>query len=275
MLSNRVARESSEIVNFIWNHPANRSKRFTQLARAVNFQLRARMFNHRVQAAVGKNGKVWVELHRTGATKALYANPPDWPEMVVWENYLKEGDAFYDVGANIGVYTVFAACLGANVTAFEPAKDTVALLYENIELNRFTNVKVFEAAASDTKGQATFTSNLDCVNRFDPDGIEKVETVLLDDIIGSQQVSGMKIDVEGYEQYVLQGAKVALSEHRIGLIQIEWNDMSTLVLGEDRTPTADLLKSCGYELLRPDNNGVLIPTPNPEGTKDIFARPKD
>jgi hypothetical protein len=46
----------------------------------------------------------------------------------------------------------------------------------------------------------------------------------------------MKIDVEGFEIDVLRGAARALADHRIGLIQIEWNQASTFAVGTDRRP---------------------------------------
>jgi hypothetical protein len=89
---------------------------------------------------------IWADLHRTGASKVVYANPPDYPEMLVWQNELCPGDLFVDVGANIRSYTIWAAELGAEVLALEPAEDTFALLEENIGLNGY-EIDAIPAAA--------------------------------------------------------------------------------------------------------------------------------
>lgn len=53
------------------------------VARATLFEVEARVLHRPGQAQIGYNAKLWVDLHRTSATKALYANPPDWKEMSV------------------------------------------------------------------------------------------------------------------------------------------------------------------------------------------------
>ena len=60
-------------------------------------------------ARLGERSWLWVDLHRTAASKALYANPPDVPEMLVWRRALRDGGLFVDVGANVGTYTIWAA----------------------------------------------------------------------------------------------------------------------------------------------------------------------
>jgi hypothetical protein len=98
--------------------------------------------------------------------------------------------------------------------------------------------------------------------------------VTVDSLIGSRPVRGMKIDVEGFEIDVLRGASRALAERRIGLIQIEWNEMSRLALGADRQPIVELLAGCGYQLYRPDSTGHLVPVTDLGFGADVFASPR-
>jgi hypothetical protein len=100
------------------------------------------------------------------------------------------------------------------------------------------------------------------------------ELVTLDSLIGDRRVAGMKIDVEGFEIDVLRGAVRALAGRRIGLIQIEWNEMSALALGTDRRPVAELLAAHGYRLYRPDAACRLIPDTDQGFGADVFARPE-
>ena len=269
-----MATEAAKVASFIWNHPANRGRRVRQLGRAANFQVRSHLFGRRGQAPLGQSGRIWVDLYRGAAIKALYANPPDWPEMAVWEKRLAPGDLFLDVGANVGTYTVFAASLGASVIAFEPAHDTAALLRENVALNGYDDVEVVEAAVGAAEGAVHFTTGLDCVNRVDDHGGTSVSMVTLDSVIGDRMVAGMKVDVEGFEIDVLRGASRALADRRIDLMQLEWNDTSWEAVASDRAPVAELLASYGYTLFRPDETGRLVPTRDAAGVADVFAVPE-
>ena len=241
--------QTATTVRFIWNHPANRHRRLRQLARAFSYQVQARAFHRRVQARVGDRAQVWVDLHRTSASKAFYANPPDWPQTRVWQERLRPGDLFLDIGANVGTYSVLAVSLGATVMAVEAASDTAELLRENIALNGFALVGVVQAAAGSVAGKTRFTEGLDSVNRIDPAGVREVDMVTVDALIGQRSVAGMKVDVEGFELHVLQGAACALREHRIELLQLEWNEASKAALGVDRSPVEALLTEHGYQLL--------------------------
>ena len=75
--------ESRSVLQFVWTDPANRGRRLRMVARATLFEVEARVLHRPGQAQIGYNAKLWVDLHRTSATKALYANPPDWKEMSV------------------------------------------------------------------------------------------------------------------------------------------------------------------------------------------------
>ena len=176
-----------------------------------------------------------------------------------------------DVGANIGSYAIWAADLGAEAIALEPAEDTFALLLENVVLNGYP-IRTIQAAAGAICGTTRFTSGRDTVNRMDPEGSVETMIVTIDSIIGNRTVAGMKVDVEGFEIDVLRGCERALSEHRIKLIQLEWNRASEEAVAADRGPVADLLAAHGYSLFRPDDSGVLVPLGDPSFGPDVFAR---
>jgi FkbM family methyltransferase len=194
------------------------------------------------------------------------------PEMLVWRQALRGGGLFVDVGANVGTYTIWAAESGAEVIALEPTADTFGLLLENIALNGY-QVTAIQAAAGGSCGSARFTDGMDAVNRLDPDGPVETRLVTIDSVIGDRYVVGMKVDVEGFEIDVLLGCRRALSERRIGLIQLEWNEMSHLALGADRRPVANLLAQHNYRLFRPDSEGHLLPVTDPGFGADVFACP--
>jgi FkbM family methyltransferase len=260
------------IIGYVWEHPSNAGHRPRALLRMVRYQATARLLRRRVIARLGERSRLWVDLHRTGASKVMYANPPDVPEMLVWRRVLRDGGLFVDVGANVGAYTIWAAELGADVIALEPAPDTFSLLVENVALNGY-KVETVQAAAGSHCGTARFTAGRDAGNRLDPEGPVETRLVTIDALIGERQVAGMKVDVEGFEVDVLRGGARALAEHRISLIQLEWNAMSEYALGTDRRPVADLLAQHGYQLCRPDPAGLLVPVSDTGFGADVFARP--
>jgi FkbM family methyltransferase len=221
---------------------------------------------------LGERSIIWSQLHRTASSKAVYANPPDYPEMLVWASELRPGDLFIDVGANIGLYTIWACEKGAHVLALEPAADTFALLCENVALNGY-KADLIRAAAGARDGIGTLTSGRDCTNRLDPAGDEEVRVVTIDSLLAGRVAQGMKIDVEGHELAVLMGSRDALASGRILLMQIEWNDASESAANDDRRPIADLLAGFGYRFYRPSYNGQLVDAgPYPDYGADVFAR---
>ncbi len=260
------------VAKFVWTHPANHGKRTHALARAILFQARGRVLHRRTLARLGDRSLLWAGLHRPGASKVVYANPPDHPEMIAWRRVLRPGDLFLDVGANVGSYTIWAGELGAEVIALEPAPDTYALLLENIDLNGY-RAEAIQAAAGAACGTARFTAGLDCVNRLDAEGSAQTRMVTIDSLLGDRTAAGMKVNVEGFEIEVLRGCHQALSEHRISLIQLEWNRGSIAAVGTDRQPVAELLGVYGYRLYRPDGDGALVPLTNGGYGPDVFACP--
>jgi FkbM family methyltransferase len=266
--------DAGTVIKYVWKHPANEGRRARVLVRAARFQIRGRLLDRRTLAALGDKSYIWAYLHRTAASKVVYGNPPDHPEMLVWRNVLQPGHLFIDVGANVGSYTIWAAELGADVIALEPAEDTFMLLMENVALNGYP-VKTLQAAAGAACGAARFTSGRDSVNQLDPRGSVETKVVTIDSLIEGRTVAGMKVDVEGFEFEVLRGCERALSEHRIGLIQLEWNTASLAAVGTDRMPIVDLLAGHGYALFRPNSYGVLVPITDIGFGADVFARPAD
>lgn len=259
------------VLSFIWLHPANRGRRGRALARAMRFHVRARLRRRRMITLLGERSRVWAEKGYPSSTRAVYANPPDLPEMLVWRHAGLEGGTFIDVGANIGLYSLYAAECGARVVALEPGRAAFERLGENIRLNGY-EVRALRAAAAERAGQIRVTMDLDTVNHIAENG-ELVEAVTIDGLLSGAEAAGIKVDVEGFERLVLEGARESLRAKRIKLLQLEWNATSYAALGEDRRPVADLLLRLGYELLRPDSSGALRRVAMPEIGADVFARP--
>lgn len=273
-------RQSLQVPAHVWNHPSNEGHRAQALALALNG--RARMYLSSDHATVVEREGISfkVQAGQPGINRVLYAWPPDRNEMLAWQRILRPGDLFIDVGANAGVYTLWASHLGCHVTAFEPSSDVWELLGQNIALNGF-NVQTERVAVGAADGTATFTRGKGPTNSLissgdarsgNPHSSEEVPVRSLDSIFPSQHITGIKIDVEGFERNVLEGMPAILSEARVDCIQLEWNSTSHAALGEDRKPCGDILTASGYVLCRPGARGELIPTSNiAPSDADMFA----
>jgi FkbM family methyltransferase len=184
---------------------------------------------------------VSIELapHDMVASGVLYCGLPDWPEMPFVLDFLKPGDSVIDVGANVGLYSLLAASVeGVTVVGFEPDTTSRQRATANAARNGFAaRMTVRPEAVGGTHREAPFTKGLGPMNRLaDADAaagpgqrlrdLRTVEVVTLDDLGGSE-VSLIKVDVEGTELAVLQGAEKLLREARPALI-LEANDPTGL-----------------------------------------------
>ena len=142
------------------------------------------------------------------------------PVQQALTNYLKPGDIFYDIGANVGFFSIIAAKLVGSrgrVYAFEPSPQNAADLRHNIKINGFSNIDVIEKAVSSNSGKgkllladycgAYSLSRTNFSTTVARDEIT-VELISIDDAFTSQKLlppDVVKIDVEGAEEEVLRG----------------------------------------------------------------------
>jgi FkbM family methyltransferase len=126
----------------------------------------------------------------------------------------------YDVGANVGIYTVLACrSVGAEgrVFTFQPATMNLFYLNENIRANRFLNCEVIPKAVSNSDGTVAFEfGGESCLGRISADGLLRVPSTSLDSFVSSGKPMPhlLKIDVEGAEHDVLVGATRVLLKAR-------------------------------------------------------------
>ncbi|AZT84508.1 FkbM family methyltransferase [Marinobacter sp. NP-4(2019)] len=134
---------------------------------------------------------------------------------------LKAGDLVLDVGANIGNHTLYlAAVTGCRVHSFEPNKMLCGALQQSIEANGLSDtVWVHNVGVGSATGSARFAhedeANLGAQSLLVEDGDSAgIEVIRLDDLELDGPVAALKIDVEGMEQDVLEGAKKLLTRDK-------------------------------------------------------------
>lgn len=259
------------------SHPANTDQPRRAAAHAVGFLARSRLQDRPRVVPLGRSGRILADLTFNAGLRVAYANPPDMAEMTAWQKVLGTNDLFLDVGANIGVYTIWAGQLRAEVIALEPGPAAFTRLQQNLALNDL-RVDCRQVALGAAVGRLRLTDGKDTLNRLLLDGGEQasgstleVEVTTLDEVLGDRSAAGVKIDVEGAEELVVRGGANALSEGRIGLMQLEWNGLSQRMLGHDRRPIWDLLQGWGYDFVRPDLQGTFHRTTDAGYGADLFA----
>jgi FkbM family methyltransferase len=184
--------------------------------------------DQRIWVAVESGPAEGLELELNPRTGQAYAR--DEAETAV-QNFLasklKPGDVFYDLGANIGLFTLIGARIvssAGRVFSFEPDPQNAIRLRRNLERNGFSNATVVEtgvwsstvelafAMASENspdRGVGTF------MPQRNPAGSLSIRCVSLDDFAQlAEPPTAIKCDVEGAELEVLKGARQLLSQRR-------------------------------------------------------------
>src|SRR5580704_6835705 len=180
-------------------------------------------------------------------------------------NEVLRGSTFYDIGANVGFYTLLAsACVGAGrVVAFEPLPRNLKYLRRHVELNRINNVTVLDVAVSDKNQVLHFhAEKTGFMGRLSDDDSElPVESISLDALIGDGKIPPpdyIKMDIEGAELLALRGAEQVLRMRRPTIF------LATHVYDVDRQ-CCEFLESLGYEIRR------LSPS-TPNGLGEVLAK---
>jgi FkbM family methyltransferase len=154
------------------------------------------------------------------------------PVQEAMVRHLPVGGVFYDIGANVGFFSLLAsrfAGASARVYAFEPAPDSAAAIVLNASMNEFENITVIAKAVGARAGTARLQlvddqawSVLEDYGRHPgTTSVLEVETVAIDELVRSGELrppSLVKIDVEGAELAVLEGMRETIAAHHPAII---------------------------------------------------------
>lgn len=187
------------------------------------------------------------------------------PDTIHWiENFLREGDVLYDIGANVGVYSFVASKFfqgKVKVYAFEPAFMNFSQLCKNINTNKCQdNIVPLQIALSDRTALDSFNYSsltiggaqnslgdpLDEKGKaFNPVFKQYTISYKIDDLIKNFALpvpNHLKIDVDGIELLVLKGATETLANSSVRSIIVE------LAEGERAKEVTEFLLDNGFEL---------------------------
>jgi len=168
-----------------------------------------------------------------------------------------------DLGANVGIYTTFLALHCERVDAFEPEKQVIPRLRENLRLNGVRNVTVHEKCVSDVLGEAPFvppTRQNQGVGRVGEGGAP-VDSITLDAFLAESERRPLfiKMDIEGGEWLAVRGARQAFRSWGLPLsILIELHPDEISKVGGTMPDLRRLLEEAGLSVQSLDS-GELRP----------------
>jgi len=170
------------------------------------------------------------------------------PETIRWIETFKPGEVFWDIGANIGCYSLYAAKRNVIVQAFEPSPVNYWLLAKNVAVNKFEKITTYPFALSDRTGIFFWEPNVTagsadnqllneckaaCVQSYNIDELVKYS--------GVEFPNHIKLDVDGIEKLILEGGRNTLMDSRVRSLMCEVTE------GAPETEyIVDLIKQLGF-----------------------------
>lgn len=279
----RTVKRSAFWFGAIARHPANHGARIAALRRAASWHVHT-LRDGSLEALVTVDGTTKLIAHRNqfSAVWTVYNGVHEWEELQFCLSFLRPGDHFVDVGANVGVFSTLVGTRlpGVRITAIEPFPPVRLDLERNLAENHLQVTVVAEAVSAEP-GEAVFEIlGRDVLNRLSPGGTVsedhgaiRVAVTTLDALVGDDAPSLIKIDVEGSELNVLRGASRLLAEHSPVLLFEHCGHGEQF--GISPADMQAFLHQAGYHMylldgdLTPWESDELPPTPNVVAARDI------
>jgi len=204
-------------------------------------------------------------------------------DFFIFLDMIPNGSTVLDIGANIGIMTYFLS-KKARTISFEPIPSNYKVLTKIIDNYSLSNVEPFELALSNENKEMTMILPVvgsakmqglshmkhDSITEFN-EGIEvSVSCVMLDDFVESHSIdgiSGIKIDVENFEYYVLKGGFKSIQNFR-PIIYIElWDN-------ENRQKCFELFKELNYNICIVERGKTILYKPEVHFKQNFIILPK-
>jgi len=199
---------------------------------------------------------MYLNLNDFGLSKHLYFFGIREPECTrIWKTMVKPGMTIVELGANIGYYACMEAFLmkgKGKIYAIEPFPPNYEMLKKNIELNTYSPlVETFHLAISNKSGKdKLFMSkehNLVNMLQSESGDYVEIETATLDDfLVGKKQPDLIRMDIEGFEYYVLDGMKNTLQSVESCAMFIEVHPFQMFEKGLDYKKPLRALFDAGF-----------------------------
>lgn len=240
-------------LGFILTHPLGKKHPFRSFLRFLYWQVQTVVFpsGFIIKSFIGQV-EFYARKGLTGITGNIYTGLHEFNDMAFLLHLLRPDDVFFDIGANVGAYTLLASGVcHAQSISLEPVAATFHILNKNISLNKLQNkVTSLNCGAAAQQGAITFSVHEDTTNHVianDESAAQKqtLPVINIDSLLTTHQPCLIKMDVEGYETEVLKGMQETLELPLLKAIIIELNGSGGRY-GFDEGVIHDLLLSKGF-----------------------------
>ena len=266
-------------INTILSHPLNKNRKLKALLTFFKRGLMIRLHRHAIVYPFIENTFLVVDKGMSSAELQIYTSLYDTNEMVFLMHYLRPEDTFVDIGANVGVYSVLASgTTGAKSLSFEPIPSTFASLKRNINYNNLQDkTELYNFGVGDKEETLVFSNSLDAINHVITDSnysgsVTEIPVKPLDQLMENYSPNFLKIDVEGFEANVINGAVETLKRSELRVIIMETNGLSDQYeFGQNYIHNKLLALGFTPNNYFPFERSIVpIATPNPQNT--IYIR---
>lgn len=213
---------------FIHQHPLAKHHLIPTYIKWIIWQIKSRLILGFIKVRFLDETYFFAKRRLTGITGNIYTGLHEFEEMGFLLHFLRPEDEFFDIGANVGSYTLLASsvCKSKSI-AFEPHPSTFEILKRNVELNKINHLVRLENKGVGKENKVLkFSSNEDTTNHIiakDEESNQSIDVpiVPLNDYFPINRPTLIKIDVEGFETEVLSGASNILNDPNLKAIIIE------------------------------------------------------
>lgn len=195
------------------------------------------------------------------------------PETLRWlKDEISKDSIFWDIGANIGLYSLYAASIqpNAKVLAFEPESQNFASLCRNIFINKFKNIEPFNIAINNAEpalvdlliSEMEPGSAIHNINNQSPWATEKpvftqkTFAISIDSLVHSFKLPSptiLKIDVDGIENQICEGGLKALNSS-VKTLLVEIDELSP----NEKNQMLSIMESSGFRVFKTSDRSELI-----------------
>jgi FkbM family methyltransferase len=235
---------------------------------------------HQIVTPLNGNFKVNCDTKTWIGARIVFMGDYEAGLKEIFKTLIKPGDVVVDIGANIGFHSLyFAELVGekGKVISFEPVAYNFASLSENIQLNAFKQIKAYNIALSDKEEEFTIeidekSNNPGSFNLFAKGGHTVIKCAIGDEILKDEKINFFKIDVEGYESYVIAGLLKTIEKNRPFLV-FEYDADYHNKTGLPNSYIFDLLKPFNYSFFEVNRNHLIPFSLERTRSCNILAKP--
>jgi FkbM family methyltransferase len=203
----------------------------------------------------------------------LFTNKFELKELEIFQNLLKKGMTVVDAGANIGLYSLVASKIvgdSGKVFSYEPSFETFQRLKKNIEINNVSNIFLTNCGLGETEDEVlilrqdigtkdaeryimpkNYVADEKLINVKEINIKEEIRIDTLDNNLKKNQINKidfLKIDTEGFEYYILLGAKKILLSSPEIIMLMECTTLGTTRANTTQKKVFDLLGALGFKI---------------------------